>query len=119
MSLVQTLLSQLEATLLYIAATVSHFEADILHIPPSLRFFTAGAEPDLHFRQAFLFVLAPLHAFVSMPLSDLLLGRCDPEPRSHGLRRYGTWFLWYLVMFWVATLIVGAPDMYAEQKELI
>ncbi|KAF2190369.1 hypothetical protein K469DRAFT_721215 [Zopfia rhizophila CBS 207.26] len=67
MSLVQTFLSQREAAMLYIAVMVSHFEAEILHIPPSLRFFTAGAEPDQLFRQAFLFLLAP-----SMPSSRYL-----------------------------------------------
>lgn len=62
MSLVQTFLSSIEAAMLYVAATVSRFEAETLHLRPSFRFFTVGAEPDQHFRQAVLFALAPLHA---------------------------------------------------------
>jgi hypothetical protein len=77
-------LSQLEAAMLYIAVMVSRFEAEILHIPPSLRFFTVGAEPDQLFRLSFLFLLAPFHAFVSIPLADLVWGRHDSQPRSHG-----------------------------------
>jgi hypothetical protein len=108
MSLIQTFLSQLEEVMLYVAVTVSHFEAEILHIPPSLRFFTVGAEPDQLFRQAFLFLIAPFHAFVSIPLGDLIGGRYDSQTRSHGLLRYGGWYLQFLVTFWMAILIVRA-----------
>ena len=113
MSLVQMFLSQLEAAMLYIAVMVSHFETEILHIPPFLCFFTVGAEPDQLFRQAFLFLLAPFHAFVSIPLGDLVWGRYNSQP-SHGLLRCGRWYLQLLVTFWVAILIVRALHIFAR-----
>jgi hypothetical protein len=70
MSLLQTFLSSIEAAMLFVAATTSRFEAETLHIPLALRFFTVVAEPDHLFRQAVLFTVAPLHAFVMIPLLD-------------------------------------------------
>jgi len=114
MSLVQTFLLQLEAAMLYVAVTVSHFETEILHIPPSLCFFTEGAEPDRLFRQAVLFLVAPFHAFVSMPLLDSIAGKRDSQPRSHWLLRCGGWYLHYFIMFWVCILIVRALHIIAR-----
>ncbi|KAF1851145.1 uncharacterized protein K460DRAFT_262768, partial [Cucurbitaria berberidis CBS 394.84] len=100
MSLVETLQSQFEAALLHVAAIVSRFESEMLHIPPALRFFTVGAEPDHLFRQAFLFLLAPLHAFVTLPLTDLVCYN-SRKLRRHGLVQCGEWYLWFFVTFWV------------------
>lgn len=96
--------------MLSIAVTVSRFEAGTLHIPPSLRFFTEGAEPDQLFRQAVMFAVAPLHAFVSIPLLDAFQGRYGAQPRSrlHGLLQYGRLYLQFLVAFWVVILVVRA-----------
>jgi hypothetical protein len=106
MHFLQAFPTNLEAILLHLARTISAFEGHVLHIPPSLCFFTVDANPDRLARQAFLFVLAPLHAFVLMPLADLVWGRCDPEPRSPALVRCCGWFGLLLVTFWVAILIV-------------
>ena len=89
MSLFQTILSHLEAAIFYIAIIVSHLEAEILHIPPSLRFFTVGAEPDQLFRQAVLFLVAPLHAFVTLPLMDVVGRRYNSQPTCRGLVQCG------------------------------
>ncbi|KAF2794665.1 hypothetical protein K505DRAFT_360871 [Melanomma pulvis-pyrius CBS 109.77] len=105
MSLVQTFLSQLEAAILHVAVVMSHFEVEILHITPSLRFFTVGVEPDRLSKEAFLFLVAPFHAFVSIPLAEFVGGRYEPQPRSHGLFQCVGWYLLLLVTFWVVILI--------------
>jgi hypothetical protein len=97
----------MERAILDIATVMPRFESNVLHIPPSLRFFTAGADPDELFRQAFRFLLAPFHAFVSMPLLDLVLGRKDSQLGSRRLLCDGTWYVKFLVTFWVSVLIVS------------
>lgn len=72
--------SWFEAAMLHIAATVSHFEAETLQIPPSLRFFTVGAEPDELSKQAIMFCVAPLHTFATLPLMDAFAGRYELQP---------------------------------------
>lgn len=105
MPLLQTLQTLLETALLHLAATVSHFEAETLHIPPSLRFFTADADPDHLFRQAFMFALAPVHAFFTLPLMEKVMGG---RRSGSWLWRCGGWYLQFLGMFGVAIVTVSA-----------
>jgi hypothetical protein len=113
MSLLQTFQSPLEAAMLYIAVTVSRFKADTLHIPPALRFFTVGAGPDELFKQAFIFALAPVHTFITIPLLAKVHGRHASQPRSYSLLRCGSWYLQLLATFWVRILLVRA--IYIEE----
>ncbi|KAH7396367.1 hypothetical protein BKA66DRAFT_262613 [Pyrenochaeta sp. MPI-SDFR-AT-0127] len=105
MSPVQTFPPLFEAAMLYVAVVASRFEAETLRIRPSLRFFTVGADPHQLFRQAVIFALAPLHAFILIPLIDALQGRHKSQPRGQSLFRYGRWYLQFLVPSWVAILI--------------
>lgn len=110
MSLVQITPSHIEAGLLYVVNVVSYFEAETLHIPSSLCFFTAGAEPEQLHRQATLFLLAPLQAFLLMPLLDMVqsIYLSRPRPIREGLFKYGRWYLQLIITFWTAILIVRA-----------
>ncbi|PSN64502.1 hypothetical protein BS50DRAFT_75696 [Corynespora cassiicola Philippines] len=83
MDLIQSLITQYEALMLYIAAAVSRVEVEMLHIPPSLRFFTVGAGPNELVLQAFSFVIAPLYAFIMIPLARLAMRRYFPQHRSY------------------------------------
>jgi hypothetical protein len=117
MSLLQAFQSLLEAAMLYIAVTVSHFEADTLYIPPALPFFTVEAGPDELFKQAFMFALAPVHAFITIPLLAKVHGRHASQPRSYGLLGCGSWYLQLLATFWVIILLVRA--MHFEEDSAI
>jgi hypothetical protein len=108
MSLVDIFLSRLETTMLHLAHTISRLEADYLHIPPALRFFTVGADAEELFNQAFMFTLAPYFAFIIMPLTDAVLG--DPhldKSRGRALLRYGRLSLQFLLMWWMIILVVS------------
>ena len=80
---------------------VSRFEAEVLHIPPSLSFFTVGGAPDRLFREGFVFLLALLHAFVASPLLD---------SGSRNLRDCGKWYLRFLVIFWTTNAMVSSAQ---------
>lgn len=99
-SLIHWFISSLETALLWIAAIMLHFKARFLHIPPSLRFFTVGTDRDQLFRQAFMFALAPLHAFVTVPLLDTFGCSHTAQSSKHWLLRYGRYHLLFLVTFW-------------------
>ncbi|KAH7076613.1 hypothetical protein BKA63DRAFT_564997 [Paraphoma chrysanthemicola] len=105
MSLFSTLLVSLHRTLLYIAIKVSQFESETLHIPHAVCFFTKNAGPDHAFRQAFLFHIALLHAFFTIPMMDMVVG---PRQSSltRGLLRYGGLYLLLLSTFW-ATIVLN------------
>jgi hypothetical protein len=64
MSLVDMLLIFFEFAMLHLALIISCLEASYLHIPPSLRFFNVEGDADELFNQAFMFTLAPYHAFI-------------------------------------------------------
>ena len=106
MSLFHALASSFEAAMLYLAVVTSRFEAETLNVPPALRFFTTGADPDQLSRQAFLFALAPVHAFISILILNALQGA-----HSHGLLRYAWFYLRLLTLFWLAIVIVRALDI--------
>jgi hypothetical protein len=108
MSLVDIFLSRFETTMLRLALTISRLEADYLHIPPTLRFFTVGGDTEELFNQAFMFTLAPYFAFIIIPLIDAVAG--DPnlaKPRGRALLRYGRLWLQFLLMWWLIILVVS------------
>jgi hypothetical protein len=97
----------LETTMLHLALTISRLEADYLHIPPALRFFTAGGDAEELFNQAFIFTLAPYFAFIIIPLIDAVLGGPHlDKPRGRALLRHGRLSLQFLLMWWVIILVV-------------
>jgi hypothetical protein len=107
MSLVDLSLFRFETTMLHVALTVSRLEADYLHIPPALRFFTVGGDAEELFNQAFTFTLAPYFAFIIVPLIDAVLGGLNPdESRGRALLRYGRLWLQLLLMWWMVILLV-------------
>ncbi|KAH6629442.1 hypothetical protein C7974DRAFT_186385 [Boeremia exigua] len=105
MSLLHLAPSLFETAMEWLAFEVSRIEAEILHIPSSMRFFTVEADTDQRFKEAFLFALAPFYAFITMPLLDRLRGIRHPKSRSDRSTRCGEWYLWYLVMFWTVILL--------------
>jgi hypothetical protein len=108
MSLVDVFLSHFEAGMLRLARGISHLEASYLHIPPALRFFTAGGDAEELFNQAFMFTLAPYFAFIIIPLIDAVAGgRTLENPRGRALLRYGRLSLQFLLMWWVIVLVVS------------
>jgi hypothetical protein len=70
MSLVDMLLIYLEFAMLHLTIIVLCLKASYLHIPPSLRFSTVGGDANELFNQAFMFTLAPYHAFIIILLMD-------------------------------------------------
>jgi hypothetical protein len=91
-----------------LAVMLARFEAETLRIPPLVRFFTAGAEAhELHL-QGFMFVVAPLHAFFTMPLLERLLGKRKPQSCSCHLVRCLVWYLIYFTMFWTVGFVVSS-----------
>jgi hypothetical protein len=108
MILLQTLFSHLSSSILHTTLTVSHFEAETLHIPPSLRFFTTGTDPDHLFRQGFLFLLAPFHAFITLPLADYLWPKDEVSTWRDRVWRSLGCYAEFFGMFWGAILVVSA-----------
>lgn len=88
MELTHTLLSHLSTHILTIATHAADIESNLLHIPPYLRFFTTtpDADPGLYLKQATMFVAAPIHTFISIPLIALFL-----DGRQGMKRKYGMW----------------------------
>jgi hypothetical protein len=110
MSLLQMLFYQFQVALVNFVITASRFEAESLHVPRSMRFFTTGAGPNkLYAEAAFLFV-ALLHAFFTLPLMDLVHGYvyADYTPWSWGraLLRCGKRYLLLSVTFWTIIVVV-------------
>ena len=107
MSLFELALASFQATMFQLAVMLARFEAETLRIPPLVRFFTAGAEAhELHL-QGFMFVVAPLHAFFTMPLLEKLLGKRKPQSWSRHLVRCLVWYLIYFTMFWTVGFVVS------------
>ncbi|EAT89390.1 hypothetical protein SNOG_02659 [Parastagonospora nodorum SN15] len=67
MSLPQTL----SHLLIHIGTSFAHVEST-LHIPTCLRFFPPSASPDELCTLALLFVVAPLHGYMTLPMLDYL-----------------------------------------------
>jgi hypothetical protein len=108
MSLVDIFLSRFETAMLHLALTISRLEADYLHIPPALRFFTVGGDAEELFNQAFMFTLAPYFAFIIIPVMDAVSGGPNlDKSRGRALLRYGRLSLQFLLMWWVIILVVS------------
>jgi uncharacterized membrane protein AbrB (regulator of aidB expression) len=106
MSLLETTALWLRAALLRLAFTVSRFEAETLHMPTLLRFFTEGAgEQELHL-QAFMFAVAPLHASFTMPVLETLFDQRTFRSWTGYLLRYLYWYFYFLSMFWTVGFVV-------------
>lgn len=106
MSCFEVAVARFQLTMYHLAVVLSRFEAETLRVPPLLRFFTAGAEPyELHL-QAFMFIVAPLHAFFTMPLLDKLSGKREPMSWCGHLRHCLEWYFFYLTLFWTVIFIV-------------
>jgi len=98
--------ARFQLTMYHLAVVLSRFEAETLCVPPLLRFFTAGAEPyELHL-QAFMFIVAPLYAFFTMPLLEKLSGKREPISWCGHLRRCLEWYFLYFTAFWTVIFIV-------------
>lgn len=107
MSFLALLFSHLETLMLRLALTMSNLETETLYNPPSLRFFTAGGDTDELFRQAFMFALAPFHAFITMPLLDSFLGPQSPLSRCPLVLRFWGWWPGFSLMFWLTVFVMS------------
>ncbi|EDU47731.1 hypothetical protein PtrSN002B_003501 [Pyrenophora tritici-repentis] len=84
-----------------LAVTVSRFEIDTLHIPPSLSFFTVNARDEKAFMEGVMFFAALMNSFVTIPLLDWLGDRYYPKPRPrYWIRSFG-WYSLFFVTFYV------------------
>jgi hypothetical protein len=112
MSFIQAFQHTFQAALLSIAARVSHFETEILHIPAPLRFFVVDAEPDQASRHAALFVIAAFNSFISMSLNYWIWAWYHSQPRSCRLRLCMGWYLLFLLSFWVSLIAVRSVTIF-------
>jgi hypothetical protein len=107
MSLFEVALARFQATMYQLTVMLSFFEAGILRIPPLVRFFTAESEAhELHL-QALMFIVAPLHAFFTMPLLEKLLGKRKLRSWNRHLVRCLGWYLIYFTTFWIVGFVVS------------
>ncbi|KAH9873232.1 hypothetical protein J1614_005630 [Plenodomus biglobosus] len=85
----EMLYARYQDAIMYVATTGSYCE-EILYIPHTLRFFTIDGDPNQLFRQALRLLVAPLHAFITIPFWEIVSDRCC---------------LHFIVLFWLGIII--------------
>jgi hypothetical protein len=92
------------STMFRLATTLSHLEAT-LRIPESLRYFTVRAVPADTYLEAFMFCVAALHGFITIPFLERVLGK-GAQPWRYDVWRCVQWYISFLSAFWGAIVMV-------------
>ena len=79
--------------MLPVTLTVSRFETKTFPISPYLRLIMIGKKQDTICIEATMFVVAHLHASISIPLLGRLKGRHYPKPQPHFFVPCVRWYL--------------------------
>lgn len=106
MQFLQSLLFFAKTAALRLAATISRYEVEILHIPPSLCFFTPDEFEEEIYLQVFILSAGFFMSLVVNPLCDAFLDEEMSQLLDHGPIWYTTSFLKCLICAWIYHIFV-------------
>ncbi|KAF2874186.1 hypothetical protein BDV95DRAFT_325301 [Massariosphaeria phaeospora] len=98
-------MDSVQVVLFHIGKILMHFEATVLHVPPSIRYFAEPTKPNDLAKQTMMLLSPFLNSFVLLPAVDWVCRRGKPPTQSL-VRRQLECFVPHFSLTWVLVVLL-------------